>query len=68
MATLTNNGTLQCDMRSECRAEVTHIGSKGYVYCAEHAITRRQSGYERTRRMLKREIEQLKRNEPLKEY
>lgn len=40
-----------CDMEKDCPYTPTHIGSKGYIYCADHALTRRQSGYERTRRM-----------------
>lgn len=36
-------------MTQECTAPVTHIGSKGYVYCAVHAVQRR--GIERTRKM-----------------
>jgi hypothetical protein len=37
-----------CDMTKDCQNTVTHIGSKGYIYCVEHAIIRMQSGYERT--------------------
>ena len=40
-----------CDMRKDCAEAVTHIGSKGYIYCAKHAVQRRESGYERTRAM-----------------
>ena len=42
---------MQCEMRRECQNEVTHIGSKGYIYCSECAVRRRHSGYERTRKM-----------------
>jgi hypothetical protein len=38
-----------CDMRRECTNTVTHIGEKGYVYCADHAPDRK--GVERVRRM-----------------
>ena len=41
--------SLQCDMRSGCGNAVTHIGEKGYIYCAECATLRR--GVERCRRM-----------------
>lgn len=39
----------QCDMEKDCRRPVTHIGERGWVYCAEHAECRR--GFERCRRM-----------------
>lgn len=26
-----------CDMAKDCQSAVTHIGSKGYIYCAETA-------------------------------
>lgn len=39
--------------------EVTHIGSKGYTYCAKCAVERRQSGYERTRKMTPTELKLL---------
>lgn len=42
---------IQCDMRAECTGTVTHIGSKGYVYCEPHAVARRGTGYERTRKL-----------------
>ena len=43
-------GKLACDMSHGCERPVTHIGEKGYVYCATHAPQRR--GYERTRKLL----------------
>jgi hypothetical protein len=30
-----------CDMKKDCAEAVTHIGSKGYVYCEKHAAQRR---------------------------
>jgi hypothetical protein len=39
----------QCDMQADCPMRVTHIGEKGYIYCAGHAPQRR--GIERVRRM-----------------
>ena len=45
--------TLTCEMTTTCEAEVTHIGSKGYVYCTEHAIYRRACRVERTRQLRK---------------
>lgn len=40
---------LQCDMKRDCAADVTHIGEKGYVYCGAHAVVRRAR--ERCRKM-----------------
>lgn len=66
---LKENGKLRCDMSKECNKPVTHIGSKGYVYCQDDAIVRRQSSAgERTRKMLKREIRQLEEGKPLANY
>lgn len=50
----TINGRLRCDMRRECEADCTHIGAKGYVYCANHAPDR--IGVESTRKMTRAEI------------
>ena len=55
-----------CDMTNECTNAVTHIGEKGYVYCAEHAPERR--GYERTRRMRVWERKLIEAGEPLPSY
>lgn len=60
--------TLTCDMVKGCTKPVTHIGNKGYVYCSEHARIRRQSGFEHTRTMLKREIQLLQGDKPLAKY
>lgn len=50
-------GKLQCDMRENCQNPVTHIGNKGWTYCAKHSKDRK--GYERTRKMTKAEIKKL---------
>lgn len=60
------DGALRCDWRRECTKPVTHIGEKGYVYCESDVSNRH--GYERTRRLLVSEVEQLKRGEPLKSF
>jgi hypothetical protein len=57
-----------CDMRKDCTEAVTHIGSKGYVYCAKHAVDRRQSGYERTRAMRAWELKLIAAGQPLPSY
>lgn len=57
-----------CDMAMDCFAPVTHLGSKGYVYCAEHALSRRNSGYERTRGLLAWERRAIRNGETLTSY
>ena len=57
-----------CDMEHECTQPVTHIGNKGYVYCTEHAVTRRESGYERCRKMTHAEMLTILSGKPLTKY
>lgn len=59
---------VSCEMRRECTAPVTHIGDKGYVYCAEHAQIRRASGYEHCRRLRQWELRLLRADVPLPSY
>lgn len=58
--------TLKCDMDHGCTAPVTHIGEKGWVYCAEHAPCR--SGWERCRRLRAFELRLLERGKALPSY
>lgn len=48
---------LTCDMVKDCTEPVTHIGEKGWVYCASHAPWRQ--GYERTRKLRAWELKEL---------
>ena len=59
---------LQCEMRYTCEEAVTHIGSKGYIYCKAHA--RKRGGYESTRAMRVWEVRLLESGErlPIYEY
>lgn len=50
--------TLQCCM-TNCRNTVTHIGAKGWVYCAADAADRQY--WERCRKMKQWEIRRLER-------
>lgn len=47
-------------MRDTCTDKVTHIGHKGYIYCASHGQFRQVLGAERTREMYKYEVELIK--------
>lgn len=57
-----------CDLHMDCKNPVTHIGNKGYLYCSMHAVERRQSGYERTRKMVAWELKVIANGEPLPSY
>lgn len=48
---------LTCNMVRECAESVTHIGEKGYTYCAAHVGLR--SGVERCRKLRPWEIHAL---------
>jgi hypothetical protein len=61
-------GKPPCDMTEFCQSAVTHIGNKGYAYCAEHAQQRRQYGYESTRKMRVWELQLLASGQPLPSY
>lgn len=56
----------ECDMVQGCADRVTHIGEKGYVYCAKHAPDRR--GWERVRKMRVWESRLIAAGEPLPSY
>ena len=60
------NGEIRCDWRPDCCAEVTHIGEKGYVYCAGHVGNRR--GVERCRKLLASERRALERGEKIASF
>ena len=57
------DGVLRCDWRKECTEKVTHIGAKGYVYCAKDVGNRR--GTEHYRRLLAGERKTLEKGIPI---
>ena len=57
---------LTCDMVEGCTEPVTHIDSKGYVYCATHGQERKAT--QRCRKLLPRERVQLLNDQPLAAY
>lgn len=59
---------LQCEISDECSAPVTHIGSKGYIYCTEHARLRHDLQYESTRRLRPWELKLLEAGERVPSY
>jgi hypothetical protein len=56
---------LHCDMKDTCTDPVTHIGNKGYLYCAKHAAHRSTYGSERTRKMTRLEISKVEDGDPI---
>lgn len=59
---------LACQMTLDCKAEVTHIGTGGWVYCTEHAIQRRAHRYEGTRKMTAKELRTVQSGTPIVYY
>lgn len=57
---------LQCEMRAECAEPVTHIGEKGYIYCAR--CSPKRQGWERTRRLRAFEVALLRAGFALPSY
>jgi hypothetical protein len=55
-----------CDMKRDCPNPVTHIGERGFVYCAEHAPARK--GWERCRQMRPWELKLIESGTPLPSY
>lgn len=68
MSIQTTSTTLSCDGWCHQENPVTHIGSKGYVYCQPCAVTRRNSGAERTRKLTAAERRTLLSGQPLDKY
>lgn len=62
----TRNNRPACDWREDCENPVTHIGAKGYVYCAEHAPNRQ--GWESVRKMRAWEVRVIESGQPLRSY
>lgn len=49
-----------------CKNDVTHVGAKGWVYCAKHAPERR--GWEATRKLREWERDLLREGKPVPSY
>lgn len=61
---------MQCEMSDDCKAPVTMLESKGYVYCTEHGLDRRESnrGRSHVRKLRPHELRKLERGEVLAKY
>jgi len=58
----------RCDGWCRGANPITHIGSKGYVYCAECARERRWAGSESVRKMRAWELDRIARGHALNSY
>lgn len=58
--------TLKCEMTDDCQAEVTHLDNKGYIYCTEHGIQRRD--WKPCRKLRPHELRKLQRGEQIARY
>lgn len=59
---------MKCMMKRNCTKPVTHIGSKGYIYCTECADRRRSYGSERCRKMTPAELKLIEQGKPIARY
>lgn len=60
------DGKPHCDMEKDCVKPVTHIGEKGYIYCADCAP--RRIGWERCRKLRPWELKLLAEGKPIPSY
>jgi hypothetical protein len=58
--------TLTCDMEKDCKAPVTYIDIKGYVYCAAHGVQRQS--YQRCRKLRPAELKRLQAGGTVSKY
>jgi len=54
---------LKCDMFKDCKATVSYIDTKGYLYCAIHGVMRKH--HVSCRKLKSKEIERLREGLPL---
>jgi hypothetical protein len=48
---------MKCEMTKECMEVVTHIDSKGYIYCTSHGLQRQS--FKRCRKMTSKELKTI---------
>lgn len=63
---MTHKTVLACDMTDDCQTPVTMIDDKGYVYCTDHGLERRD--WRPCRKLRDHEVNRLNRGEPLAHY
>lgn len=62
------DGVLRCDMREDCDEPVTMLENKGWIYCTDHGIGRRDWPRNKTRKLRPYEVNKLLRGEALTRY
>lgn len=60
-------GVLRCDMKRDCEAPVSMLDNKGFGYCADHGLQRRNHGTP-CRKLQPWEVKKLQRGEALSRY
>jgi len=61
-----NQSKLLCDMKKGCTQPVTHIDVKGFAYCKEHGVQRKNSMS--CRQLKPKELKLLLSGKPLAKY
>lgn len=57
---------LHCDMKTDCTKPITMIDDSGFIYCADHGLSRR--GWKLCRKLRPFELNRLKRGERVQHY
>lgn len=55
-----------CDMQAGCTAPITHLDKKGFIYCHEHGMERRD--YQPCRKLRPHEIRRIESGKPIERY
>lgn len=63
-----SSSPLRCDMTADCTEPITHLDSKGYLYCTKHAAQRKSSSGPSVRKLKPGEISKLSRGESIRGY
>jgi hypothetical protein len=61
-------GLLRCEMDDRCPYPVTMVENKGYVYCTEHGIARRDPPRNLVRKIRPFEMNRILRGEQIAKY
>lgn len=56
--------TLKCDGIKDCKNPISHIDSRGFIYCEKHGYFRSQ--YEKCRKLKQNELKLLELDKPIK--
>ncbi len=57
---------LGCDMKRECSDPITHLDTKGFIYCTNHGLQRRQ--HQPCRKLRPHELKRLQAGQAIQKY